>query len=83
MWRACLLGRIMKAEDKLMANTTTDISSLLKDIPPGAWVAISEKEEAVLAYGPDPQEVFRKALEHGEREPLITRVPERAEMMFF
>jgi len=66
-----------------MAHASTDISSLLKDISAGAWVAISEKEEAVLAYGPDPQEVFRKALAQGEREPLITRVPERAQMMFF
>ena len=66
-----------------MANIAADFSALLKDIPAGAWVAISEKEDAVLAYGPDPQEVFRKALEHGEQEPLITRIPERPEMMFF
>jgi Family of unknown function (DUF5678) len=65
-----------------MAHASTGISSLLKNIPAGAWVAISERD-SVLAYGPDPQEVFRKALEHGEREPLITRVPERAQMMFF
>jgi hypothetical protein len=70
-------------EGVAMANIPADFSVLLKDIPAGAWVAISEKEDAVLAYGPDPQEVLRKALEHGAREPLITRVPERLQMMFF
>ena len=66
-----------------MATTITDLSDLLKGIPPGAWVAISERQHAVVAYGPDAQEVLRDAKERGEEHPLITRVPDQNSAMFY
>lgn len=52
-----------------------DISKLLADIPPGSWVALSNDEECVLAYGTELHEVVLKAKEIGENDPVVTRVP--------
>ena len=66
-----------------MTTAVADLTDLLKGIPSGAWVAISEKTNTVLAYGPDAQEVLREAKERGEEHPLILRVPDQAAAMFF
>jgi tRNA A37 threonylcarbamoyladenosine synthetase subunit TsaC/SUA5/YrdC len=68
---------------KNMTTAVADLSDLLKGIPSGAWVAISESKNAVMAYGPDAQEVLREAKERGEEHPLILRVPDHAAAMFF
>lgn len=62
--------------------TTVDLAGLLKEIPAGAWVAISEEKNAVVAYGPDAQAVFSEAQDKGEEQPLIVRVPDQATAMF-
>jgi hypothetical protein len=46
-----------------MSTAVADLSGLLKGIPSGAWVAISESKRMVVAYGPDAQEVLREAKE--------------------
>jgi hypothetical protein len=66
-----------------MTTALTDLPVLLKGIPSGAWVAISEEKNVVMAYGPDAQEVLREAKERGEAHPLILRVPDEAVAMFF
>jgi hypothetical protein len=68
---------------KNMTPAVADLSDLLKGIPSGAWVAISESKNVVMAYGPDAQEVLREAKERGEEHPLILRVPEQVAAMFF
>jgi hypothetical protein len=65
-----------------MATTVADLAGLLEGIPAGAWVAISEEKNAVVAYGVDAQAVFGEAQEKGEEHPLIVRVPEQATAMF-
>jgi hypothetical protein len=65
-----------------MADAIADLENLLKDIPTGAWVAISERQHIVVAYGPDAQKVLSDAHEKGEGHPLIVRVPEHAAAMF-
>jgi hypothetical protein len=65
-----------------MATTVADLSDLLKGIPAGAWVAISEQQHKVIAFGADPQSVLSEAREKGERLPLIVRVPEQNLAMF-
>jgi hypothetical protein len=65
-----------------MTTTVADLAGLLKEIPPGAWVAISEEKHSVIAYGADAQAVFSEAKEKGEEQPLIVRVPEQATAMF-
>jgi len=68
--------------ENTMAATVADIFELLKGIPPGAWVAISERQHVALAYGVDAQSVFNEALEKGEKLPLMVRVPDRNLAMF-
>jgi hypothetical protein len=66
-----------------MATAVADLAGLLEGIPSGAWVAISERHNTVLAYGPDAQEVLREAREQNESSPLLVRVPDRQSSMFF
>jgi hypothetical protein len=68
-----------------MATTITPASAfyaLLEDIPPGEWVAISQRQVRVLAHGLDAQVVVDQASEKGEPHPLIMRVP-KLEMPLF
>lgn len=53
-----------------------DVTKLLADVPKGAWVALSNNEDRVIAYAVELQEVLRKAKEAGESDPIITRVLE-------
>jgi hypothetical protein len=59
-----------------MMCAVKDVSKLLTDIPKGAWVALSKDEDRVIAYAAELQDVLRKAKEAGEKDPIITRVPE-------
>jgi len=60
----------------MMLAVKADLSKLLAGIPKGAWVALSQDEEHVIAYAAELQEVIIKAREAGEQDPIITRVPE-------
>jgi hypothetical protein len=68
-------------EDK-MATATVELSDMLKGIPSGAWVAISERLHKVVAYGVDPQAVLNESHSKGEERPLIVRVPDQNSAMF-
>ena len=59
-----------------MTTSVADIFDLLEDIPPGAWVAVSEREHKILAYGIDSRAVLDEARAKGEELPLILRKPE-------
>lgn len=65
-----------------MPATVEDLPELLKGIPPGAWVAISESQNKALAYGVDPQAVQSEARQKGEPNPLMVRVPDQIMAMF-
>jgi hypothetical protein len=65
-----------------MATTVADLSGLLKGIPAGAWVAISEQQNQALAYGFDAQAVLNEARQKGEKLPLMVRIPEQNMAMF-
>jgi hypothetical protein len=65
-----------------LATSIADLSELLKGIPPGAWVAISESQHKALAFGADPQAVLNEARVLGEQLPLLVRVPEQNSAMF-
>ncbi|MFZ0814130.1 MAG: DUF5678 domain-containing protein [Candidatus Sulfotelmatobacter sp.] len=64
-----------------MAAVAINLSDILKGIPAGAWVAVEQYR--VIAYGADMQQVLAEARRKGVREPLIVKVPERQETMFF
>ncbi len=53
-----------------------DISKLLAGIPNGAWVALSNDEERVVAFAAELQDAIQKANERGESDPVVFRVPE-------
>lgn len=65
-----------------MATAAIDLSEMLKGIPEGAWVAISEQAQKVVAYSADLQTVIQSAHEQGENNPLIVRVPEQSSVLF-
>lgn len=48
---------------------------LLRDIPPGTWVAISEAQDRVVGTGSTVDEALARAKENGETQPYILRVP--------
>jgi hypothetical protein len=66
-----------------MTTTVANLAGLLKGIPSGAWVAISEGKHIVVAFGPDAQAVFNEAQGKGEEQPLIVRVPDQSSAMLF
>jgi hypothetical protein len=61
-----------------MAAGTLNLAALLKDIPRGAWVAISSDRQRVVSYGADMRDVLKKANDKGEPNPIIMRVPQAA-----
>jgi len=65
-----------------MATAVINLEGLLKGIPSGAWVAISELQNKVLSYGADAQAVLTEAENKGEAHPLIVRVPDQASSLF-
>jgi len=64
-----------------IASAIANIESLLKGIPSGAWVAISERQNKVLSYGDDAQTVLDEAESTGEAHPLIVRVRDQASLL--
>lgn len=66
-----------------MSSLPANFSDILKDVPPGAWAVVSEREQKVVAYGSGMQSVLSEAHLKGERVPLIVKVPERPEILFF
>ena len=58
-----------------MAPMNHDFGKLLEGIPRGAWVAISQDEDRVLAYAAEIKDAVRKAQETGEQNPIIIRIP--------
>jgi hypothetical protein len=63
-----------------MAAVAINLSEILKDVPRGAWVALCQYR--VVAYGADMQSVLAEARRKGVRDPLIVKVPDRAESLF-
>ena len=66
-----------------MSTASLNFPEILKDVPAGAWVAVSEREQRVLGYGSDVQSVTSAAQSQGEGVPLVLKVPERQEILFF
>jgi Family of unknown function (DUF5678) len=59
-----------------MATPVLDLTNLLKDVPRGAWVALSEDGKRVVSFGSDMRAVLAEAVNKGELHPTIFRVPE-------
>ncbi|MGB6691928.1 MAG: hypothetical protein WBE76_29140 [Terracidiphilus sp.] len=59
-----------------MSKLVLNLAEILKEIPAGAWVAISEAQHQAIAYGADALTVLKEARVKGEHLPLMLRVPE-------
>jgi uncharacterized lipoprotein YddW (UPF0748 family) len=59
-----------------MAPPVTDFGKLLEGIPQGAWVAIAQNENRVIAHAAELQDAIRMAQELGEPNPIVVRVPQ-------
>lgn len=71
------------ATAQIVPSPGLNFSSLLADIPRGAWVALSSDALRVIAYSADMHEVLRKAEQLGEKDPILTRVPESQTALAF
>ena len=49
---------------------------VLREAKPDSWVAFSEDESKVVAYGESYSQVVKAAETLGETEPVIVKVPE-------
>ena len=49
---------------------------VLREAKPNSWVAFSEDESKVVAYGDSYAEVVKAAKSVGEKEPVIVKTPE-------
>ena len=58
------------------ATPALNVDDLLRDVPPGAWVAISQDHSRVVAYGIDLRDVIESAKQNGEYQPLLIKSPE-------
>jgi hypothetical protein len=48
---------------------------ILREAKPGTWVAFSQDESRVVAYGKSYDDAVKAAAEAGENDPVITLVP--------
>jgi hypothetical protein len=60
-----------------MAPPVKDFGELLKDVPPGAWVAISRDEQRVVAYAAEMRDALSKAKELGKSTRSSSGCPNR------
>jgi hypothetical protein len=63
----------------IMSKLVLNLDEILKQIPAGAWVAISAAQHQAIAYGEDALLVLKEARVKGENLPLMLRVPESEE----
>ena len=52
-----------------------DLSIILKDAPPGAWVALSRDKKRVIATGDSMGAATFAAQLKGETEPVLIKMP--------
>ena len=52
-----------------------DLSGILKDAPPGAWVALSRDETRLLGTGNTMMAASLQAQLKGERYPVLIKMP--------
>ena len=58
-----------------MSTLVADLAEMLKEIPAGVWVAISERQRKAIAFGADARSVLNEARGKGERLPLMLHMP--------
>ncbi len=52
-----------------------DLAFILKDVPPGSWVALSHDRTHVVGVGISMRGAAYQAQLHGEEDPVLIRMP--------
>jgi hypothetical protein len=53
----------------------TDLTTVLKDVPQGEWVALSKNQTEIVASGKTLEAALAAAREKGEPMPFVMKVP--------
>lgn len=69
----------MSEKKRAQRESIRDLSKLLKDVTPGAWVALSRDETRVLGSGSTMKEASYQAQQKGETNPVLIKVPLQGE----
>ena len=51
-------------------------ADILRNAPPMSWIALSEDESKVVAYGGSYDEVVARAESEGEADPVLIMTPD-------
>jgi hypothetical protein len=65
----------MSEKKPVQRESIRDLSKLLKDVPPGLWVALSNDETRVLGSGSTMKEASYQAQQKGEKNPVLIKMP--------
>lgn len=52
-----------------------DLTLVLKDAPPGEWIALSLDESRVVGHGETIEDAVKSATKAGEHQPILIRMP--------
>jgi len=64
-----------KKKPVIRASSPRDLSSLLKDSPAGAWVALSSDKTHVVGTAKTLDAAILQAQFNGEKEPVLIKMP--------
>lgn len=59
----------------MAAMAPLDLTEVLKNAPPGDWIALSNDEKRIVATGRTLDETVKAAKESGEAHPIVLKVP--------
>jgi hypothetical protein len=65
----------MSEKKPVRSESVRDLSKLLKNVPPGVWVALSRDETRVLGFGSTMKEASCQAQQKGEKKPVLIKMP--------
>ena len=64
-----------KKEPMTTESAPRDLSSILKDAPPGAWVALSSDKTRIVGTGDSISAASLQAKQKGDTTPVLIRMP--------
>lgn len=65
----------MSEKKPVQSESVRDLSKVLKDVPPGVWVALSHDKTRVLGSGSSMKEAASQAQLKGEKNPVLIKMP--------
>jgi len=59
-----------------------DLTAVLKNVPPGTWVALARQENKVVGTGKTVEEALASAKKNGEDSPLLVKALPAGALVF-